>query len=68
MESDLQMEYESVLCLKNKDGKLVAFYRNDIKNRAVKLYGTQELSLDEIKNLFSKASAHDNPNETTEQK
>lgn len=41
-------ELESVLCLKNSQGELVGFFRNDIKARARKMYLCHEASLEEI--------------------
>jgi hypothetical protein len=48
------VEFESILCVKSKEGELVGFYRNDIDSRSIKLYSCKEMSLDEIKELHEK--------------
>lgn len=48
------VEYESMLCLYDEAGNIKAVFRNDLKNRAIKLYEIKELGLDDIKHLFSK--------------
>lgn len=56
--SEIKMitEFESVLCLKEEDGRIIGFYRNDLAKRALKLYKCDEMSMDEIKDLHSQYS------------
>lgn len=51
-ENKKKVEYESVLCVYDEKGELIAFYRNDINERSIKLYSCKTLSLDEIKEMF----------------
>lgn len=56
----MKPEYESILTLKDSEGRIIAFYRNDFAARSVKMYSCKELSLDEIKELHETYYAKNN--------
>jgi len=49
----MDTQYESVLTCRDKNGKLIGFWCNEIKERHITLFLCKTASLDDIKDLMN---------------